>query len=173
MSSVTPSPLAITVAAVGQSGNANGAVVTGGRQLALQEADSSFPGVISSNTFNLYNTLGAISPGQVQTSDATPTIITGSEYDLNQPSACVTLQVIVLGVETVSGGDCASYGIVGLFQNVAGTVSKIGSTAVLWARESDAAWDCVFDIAGTVISVQVTGAAATNILWNSTSRLNG
>jgi hypothetical protein len=61
----------------------------------------------------------------------------------------------------------AAYGLVGLFKNIDGTLALVGSVGTLFtAIETDAAWDCTLAASGTSINVNVTGVAATGIVWH-------
>lgn len=64
-----------------------------------------------------------------------------------------------------AAGDSASYEIAGTFRENAGTVAQVGTTTVLITHESQAGWDCVFDISGLTVRVRVTGAVNNNINW--------
>lgn len=60
-----------------------------------------------------------------------------------------------------------SYVRVGLFKNVAGTLAAVGAVTAVSTIETDAAWDCTLAASGTNIVANVTGAAATTIVWHA------
>jgi hypothetical protein len=66
--------------------------------------------------------------------------------------------------------DGAGYTIFGTFKNVAGTATQIGATTVVNAHESQAAWDCVFDVTAATARIRVTGAADNNVTWHTVTR---
>lgn len=61
----------------------------------------------------------------------------------------------------------AAYTRVGLFKNIAGTLALVGSVSAGTTIETDVAWDCTLAASGTTIVVNVTGAAATGIVWHT------
>ncbi len=155
--------LALTT--VGATPNANGASFASG-VLRLQPASQSFPGAMTAadkaSLDGLYSVYGNTYRQNVSTGDATPTAI-----PVVQVSGIDEVWVVESRVTgTVeNGGNCASYGLVGVFKNIAGTLTQIGSTTVLWSVEQDSAWAAVFTTSADVLQVTVTGAAATNISW--------
>jgi hypothetical protein len=57
----------------------------------------------------------------------------------------------------------------GTFKNVGGTATII-SAPILNAMSDQASWTIGYGIAGDLINIQATGAAANNIMWTSTIR---
>jgi hypothetical protein len=110
---------------------------------------------------------------RVATTDATVTTLhslaTTTDY-----TYVVEVKVIARRTGGASGaaGDSAGYSLLGTFKNVAGTVTQVGTTSVVATHESQAAWDCVFDISTTNIRVRITGAAGNNVTWHSTVELS-
>jgi hypothetical protein len=104
------------------------------------------------------------------TTDATvtvaATVTTGA-------SRIYTIKAIVNGMTSDTTTDQASYVLVGLFKNVAGTLTQVGSTTVVSSIESNAAWDCAFAVVAATatvpatVVVNVTGVAATTIFWHA------
>lgn len=85
-------------------------------------------------------------------------------------STTVMLQATVVarrtGGSSGTAEDGASYIIAGTFKNSAGTATQIGTTTVIHSNESQAGWDCVFDVTGATARVRVTGAANNNVTWH-------
>lgn len=110
--------------------------------------------------------------GRVETTSSTSTNI----ISFSAPSATsFAVEAIVTarrtGGSAGSAEDGAAYRIMGLFKNVSGTATQIGSTAVLFSAESQALWDCAFSTSGSNVRVLVTGASNNNITWHATVRV--
>lgn len=63
-----------------------------------------------------------------------------------------------------SAEDAASYTVVFLAKNVAGTATVIGSSVAV-IGESQAAWNCAVSASSGNVLVRVTGAASNNVTW--------
>lgn len=100
-----------------------------------------------------------------KTTDATvtaaATITTGSDRVYQ-----VVLKVVACTEPTVTTQQ-ASYVRIGLFKNVAGTLTLVGAVTSVSTIETDATWDCTLAASGTSIVANVTGAAATTIVWHA------
>lgn len=83
------------------------------------------------------------------------------------------IKVHIVGRRT--GGAAGSAGdgyggiIAGVFKNVGGSASQIGSTTVVAEGESQAAFGSAFVAGGPGVTVQVTGAANNDISWHCTA----
>lgn len=105
--------------------------------------------------------------GRAVTTNATVTTL----FTMAIPAshACL-LEAHVIGRRTggASGTaeDCAAYMIRGLFNQVAGAAAIVAQSQTI-IGESQAAWDCVFDVTGTDARVRVTGATGNNISWHA------
>jgi hypothetical protein len=104
---------------------------------------------------------------RVATTDATVTTL-ASITTVTDATFCVDAIVIArrTGGSSGAAADGAAYRIIGTFKNNAGTVTQIGSTSVVHSAESQAGWDCVFDVSGTAVRVRITGAANNNVVWH-------
>lgn len=65
-----------------------------------------------------------------------------------------------------TNGDGAYYRVEGLFHNVGGTLTQIGTTTTTTIAESQAGWDATYSISGTIIRAQLTGATNNNVTWH-------
>jgi hypothetical protein len=108
---------------------------------------------------------------RVATTDATVTTL----QSITIP-ASTTVQIHARVTARRTGGasgtaeDGAGYTIIGTFKNVAGTATQIGATTALSTHESQAAWDCVFDVTAATARIRVTGAASNNVTWHTVTR---
>jgi len=59
----------------------------------------------------------------------------------------------------------ASYGKVGTFKNVSGTVSQISVTSTVGSAEDDSAFECLIDTASNTIRVRVAGNTGKTVNW--------
>jgi hypothetical protein len=66
--------------------------------------------------------------------------------------------------------DAAAYIVTGVFKNVAGVATLVGTLNVVFA-EDQAAWDGTMDATGADVRVRVTGAANNNVVWHVTTLL--
>jgi hypothetical protein len=66
--------------------------------------------------------------------------------------------------------DGAGYTIIGTFKNVAAAAVQIGATTAVSTHESQAAWDCAFDVTAATARIRVTGAADNNVTWHTVTR---
>ena len=115
--------------------------------------------------------LGAAAPGEgryvrrahVQTTNATPTTISTLAIGTSKIHC---YRVVLAGLQSNSSNG-AYYERLAGYKNNAGTVTLIGSAASPITAEDNAAWDITLTISGTNVLVQVTGAAATTIEWET------
>jgi len=99
-----------------------------------------------------------------QTTDATVTTL--ASWSLLDETSYV-IEATVSGKKSDTS-QRAEYKIIGLFyRDGAGNATQQGATTVLSSIESDAAWDCVFDVSSTLARIRVTGAAATTVDWDA------
>jgi hypothetical protein len=62
--------------------------------------------------------------------------------------------------------DGAFYRLAGVFKNVSGSAAAVGSgTLVTAIGEDQAAWDVTFNLTGSNVEIEVTGAADNNVSW--------
>lgn len=106
----------------------------------------------------------------VNTTDATVTVL--DTIPMGVLTAPVnTIEVYVTAARTggASGtaGDSAGYIKTGVFKNVAGTVTLVGSVVNVMTSEDQAAWDVTLTVNGQNIEVRVTGASGNNITWTA------
>lgn len=103
----------------------------------------------------------------VNTTNATPTNLVSNAVPLLEATIMMKglLHAYRTGGSGGTNGDCAFYEIQYLFNTVAGTTNVVnGSVTVI--GESNAAWNCTVSVlGGTVIEINVTGAANNNITW--------
>ncbi len=110
---------------------------------------------------------------RVATTDATVTTL----HTFTIP-ASTTYMIVANVVARRTGGsagtaeDGAGYIVMGVFKNVAGVATSIGS-AILGnaAQESQGAWDASFDVTGATARMRVTGAVNNNVVWHMTARV--
>lgn len=105
--------------------------------------------------------------GRVGTTNATVTTL--FTMAIPASTACLLEAFVVArrtGGAAGTAEDCAAYVIRGLFNQVAGAANIVGQTQNI-IGESQAGWDCVFDVNGTDARVRVTGAASNNISWHA------
>lgn len=106
----------------------------------------------------------------VKTTDATVTTV----QTVNIPdSVIILIEAHVVGQRTGgsagTAGDGAGYIRRGLYKRSAGgSPTLIGSIQDGFTAESQAGWDCTFDVSGNTVRVRVTGAINNNVTWNST-----
>jgi len=106
-----------------------------------------------------------ISKGGATTTDATPTEIDSIRIGSD---TMATLTATVSAQKTTDAATVAGYMITGLFKNVSGTITQVGTTTTLMMEEVDASWDVNFTISGTNVLVEGTGGAF-NVDWHSTT----
>ena len=80
---------------------------------------------------------------------------------------------LIVGRATAADNNSAGYKIEGVIDNNAGTTAFVGTPTVTVLGEDTAAWDCtaVADNTNDALVIQVTGAAATTIIWVASVRL--
>lgn len=67
--------------------------------------------------------------------------------------------------------DGASYLLRGVYKNVAGTATQIGTDGLTVDGESQAGWTVASAASGGTILIRVTGSASNNITWHATIRV--
>lgn len=114
----------------------------------------------------------ASAPSTCEIADNGPILITTAAGGSNNVFKCPLpdLTTGYVDVEVVAvksdGSERAVYRKSGLFyRSGAGAVAQ-GATDVALEIESDATWDCFFDVSGNDIRFRVTGIAATTINWS-------
>jgi hypothetical protein len=103
---------------------------------------------------------------QVETTDATPTII-GSPANLLVPVGSVVLFHVEVVAKQDNGDNWATYVRNALLRNEGGTTTLLGISTVGTDLESDAAMniDITPDDTNDAMQVEVIGLGATNLLW--------
>lgn len=111
--------------------------------------------------------------GAVQTTDATQTVLSGSEITLAD-STVYWAEAMVVGRDT-SGAERAVYRITGCVYQEAngGAVIESQSTTAVAESTNATTWDAVLTVSGDDVRVSVTGAASTTINWSCTVRYQG
>jgi len=101
----------------------------------------------------------------VKTTDATVTV--ASKIATSNDRVYLVVLKVVACTEPTLTTQQAGYVRVGLFKNVAGTLALVGSVTAVSTIETDSAWDCTLAASGTNIVANVTGVAATTIVWHA------
>lgn len=102
--------------------------------------------------------------GKVSTAGATPTPLTVGTL------AAGSLWTYTVTIAGLNATDQAAYKLEGGVFNNGGTATLIGGSKSILAETSGAqAWDVAVTVSGAVLSVTVTGAAATSIKWVATT----
>lgn len=101
------------------------------------------------------------------TTDATVTTL----HTITIPSSTTVFAQATVVARRTGGSsgtaeDGASYVIAATFKNSAGTAVQIGTTTVMHSNESQAGWDCVFDVTAATARIRVTGATNNNVTWH-------
>ena len=106
----------------------------------------------------------------LDTTDATATTI--ATIDASTASRAYVIEAEVTARVTAGThiDEVAQYKIRGLFKNVSGTVTQIGSTTVMSSIEDTniSAYDAAFTISGTNVLIQATGEASHTVRWRVT-----
>ncbi len=161
----------MTMGAVGSTPNSNGATITNSVLTLQPYSPGVSGGVVSAQQGTTLHSLGALGEGAVQTTTDTPTPINFSFPTPDADRVYVFEANVAAQEETGSADGCAAYGLIGVFQDVSGTLTQIGSTQVVYSKEKDAAWDCVMAVVANAVTVTATGAVATTINWRMAVRL--
>lgn len=106
------------------------------------------------------------------TTDASPqtaTLVTAATNNTYLVEARVTARRT--GGAAGSAGDSAGYVVRGLYKDIAGTVTLVGSLNADFTAESQAGWDATLVISGSNIQIQFTGAADNNVTWSITATI--
>lgn len=98
----------------------------------------------------------------IQTGDGAITTLQAVTIDAD--NVAVYIEIKVLAMET-DGSDRAIYHLSGIFYRNGGAAVQQGITVSINTTESDAAWDCVFDVNGNDVRVRVTGVGGQIINW--------
>lgn len=101
----------------------------------------------------------------VKTTDATVTV--ASTIATTVDKVYLIRAYVVACTEPTVTTNQAGYTRVGLFKNIGGTLSLVGSVSAGTTIETDATWDATISTSGTNIVVNVTGVAATTIVWHA------
>lgn len=98
------------------------------------------------------------------TTDGSATV--GATFQTQSNSVYLIEGRIVAG--DPAGSVSAAYGIVGLFENLNGTLTQVGSTGTIFTaiEEVAAPMTAAFSLTGTVVNVSVTGDPGRTIRWN-------
>lgn len=117
--------------------------------------------------------LPEIVEGSVATTNATTT----TALLIPIPASTTTLVEVTVVARRTGGSagtaeDGAGYRILGLYKNVAGTPTLIGSLSTPFTAESQAGWNATLDVSGTNVRVRVTGAANNNVVWEASAALH-
>jgi len=84
---------------------------------------------------------------------------------------CLYIEATCVGHRTGGSGgatgDSCTYKIAGLFKNIAGTVTQVGSTGALFTAEDNSNCGAQFTISGTDVLVQVQGDTDNNYTWHT------
>lgn len=99
----------------------------------------------------------------VQTTDATETTLW---FRTLADESAYWFEARVVGKEDGSGNRAAYIRRVLVFRNGGGATIQ-GAVSATETIESDAAWDCDFDVSGNDVRLRITGVAATVIDWKS------
>jgi hypothetical protein len=100
--------------------------------------------------------------GNVQTTNATQTtLITLSLTD----NRVYFVECVVLGNKSDNTQRAVYQRTVAVYRANGGVATILNSVVSLLTAESDASWDCTFDVSNNEVRVRVTGAAATTINW--------
>lgn len=115
---------------------------------------------------------GAEFSAKTKTTDATNTALQRVGVSNNR-SVMIEARAIArrTGGSSGSAGDSAGYVIRGVFKNISGTVSLVGSVSSIFTAEDQSGWNLGFSISGTEVIVTATGAANNNITWESAIRI--
>ncbi len=157
--------------------NVDGAVTMGGAasasELDVLQATLGNPVMSLASTSTSDDPTEIVYQNRVATTTATVTTL----HTFTIP-ASTTYMIVANVVARRTGGsagtaeDGAGYIVMGVFKNVAGVATSIGS-AILGnaAQESQVAWDASFDVTGATARLRVTGATNNNITWHMTARV--
>lgn len=89
-------------------------------------------------------------------------------------STTVGIQVVVVSRRTGGSAgtaeDGAMYVRYATYKNVAGTATLIGAVSSPHTAEDQAGWDVTFNVSGSNVQIQVTGATNNNVTWHVTLR---
>lgn len=134
----------------------------------------SYAGLIDTNSYTYYGTnnhSGLITQQMAdnkRTTDATPTTI-HTLFIPDNSAVFIECHVIAQRLSGGTAGDCAGYIRRALYKRVAGADPVlVGAVQDGFIAESVAAYDCTLAVSGKNVIVQVTGVAATGIVWHST-----
>jgi len=93
------------------------------------------------------------------------TVAASGSSSANVYSITANNQTAIVRCEVVgrsAGNQSAGYVIFGLFEDVGGTLTQIGSTNVISSIEDSAGWDATFNVSGSNVQVTVTNGDGSN-----------
>ncbi|MBM4134413.1 MAG: hypothetical protein FJ245_11655, partial [Nitrospira sp.] len=98
--------------------------------------------------------------GRITTTDATATTLLSVKLMANT-TYLLEARVVArrTGGSSGTADDGAGYVIRAAYQTATGTVTLIGAVSQIFVAESQAGWDCTFDVSGLLVRLRVTGAA--------------
>lgn len=107
----------------------------------------------------------AVLPISVRTTTTDGTSTTGATFvTLSNHVYLIEARIVASDGSTAS----AAYGLVGLFENAAGTLTQVGSTGTLFTAIEEIAnpMTASFSVSGTNVLVLVTGDPGRTVRWN-------
>lgn len=110
-----------------------------------------------------------VSDAQVQTANATPTLLQTIAIPLDK-TVLIELRIVAkrTGGTAGSAGDSDVFIVMALAKNVSGIVT-LSSVETVYASSGQEGWDVTLDPSGASVLVNVTGAANNNITWDATT----
>lgn len=114
-----------------------------------------------SSTVDSKGTIIDVQPKNIQTTDATPTLI--DSFTLSSDTG-VIITAIIAGIKS-DNSQAAFYIRTAAFRNTSGTTSQIGTTTDGGTFEDDSTWDAGIDNSGNTIRIMATGKSSTTIRW--------
>lgn len=112
--------------------------------------------------------------GGVETTDATVTTLVSVVIPTD-----TTVQIDAWAQGRRTGGtggatgDSGGYEDRGVFKNIAGVVTQVGTTDHSMDKEDQATWNSDFAISGTSVLYQVNGAVNNNVRWHGNMEVMG
>lgn len=99
---------------------------------------------------------------EVNTTDETANVELGAYTSASNHIYNVDVQVVGFSSD---GAESCGFHLFGLFKNVSGTLSLLGTSQQEILSRSDTGLDAVLAVSGTDINLNVTGKASTNMKW--------
>jgi len=106
---------------------------------------------------------------RLQTADATPVAL--ASYTIDTTNTSVHLKAKVNCKSSSGVAVTGAYDIECLVSRTTGNLSIIGSVGSIFSAETDAGLDATFTVSSNVVSVTVTGKAATSLNWEAVVEL--